>query len=133
MTPPHMNIGDVPPMINRHASATTIINSEKMKKNKLLIAKNSKIQGSQKVLLNLINSNQIDIANLPTKQEELSNLCHLLEMKPFANLSMSSMKEAIILLYDSLETGASPCHQTGRAVHIGQFQWFTYKQELLYR
>ena len=65
------------------------------------------------MLLNLINSNQIDLANLPQKQEELSNLCSHLEMGSMANMSMARMKEAVLNLYESIETGASPCHQTG--------------------
>ena len=99
--------------MNRHIVKEKVLNTEKKKKNNLLQAKNHKILGSQKMMLNLIKSDTLDICNLPQNHDDLSNLCNTLEMGKMANYSMAQMKQCIVNLYESIKTGASACHQTG--------------------
>ena len=50
------------------------------KSNKLAKLRNSQVLGSQKVLLDMINSGTFDPSRMPESSEELLNLCSRLEI-----------------------------------------------------
>ena len=76
-----MNIGNVPPNLNRLVSGDHLVNTEHEKNSKILRLKSATINGSQKVMLELLTDKQVDLANLPDSDDLLKNLCQKLEMK----------------------------------------------------
>ena len=76
----NFKLGDVPPCVNPLVAGNSIYNTEFQKSNQYGKLRSLKILGSQKVMLNLLNSNVFDPSKVPNTADELKGLCSMLEI-----------------------------------------------------
>ena len=73
-------VGETPPIVNKLVAGDLLFNTEHKKDNQVSKMKNVKVLGSQKVMLDLLNSKAFDPSQIPQSNKELMDLCSRLEI-----------------------------------------------------